>query len=80
VVRKRLTKLSTYTIPFTPKPTPSSIEVVPINNPPLKSFSTYSLKEPLKLLRRPKPKKENTSFDIYSIRVETFRLLARRAK
>ena len=75
-----LTKLPTYTIPFIPKPTPSSIEIVPISSPPLNSFSTRSLKEPPKLLRRPKSKKEDTPFNIYSIRVYTFRLLARRAK
>jgi len=32
------------------------------------------------VLRRPKLEKEDTSFDIYSIRVPTFRLLAKRAK
>jgi len=73
-------KLPTYTISFIPKPTPNSIEIVPINSPPLKSFLTRSLKEPPKLLRRPKPEKEDTPFDIYSVRVYTFRLLARRVK
>jgi len=79
-VRKRPIELPTYTIPFIPKPTPSSIEVVPISSPPLKSFPTRSLKEPPKLLYRPKPEKEDTPFDMYSIRVYAFGLLARRAK
>jgi len=78
--RKRLIELLTYTIPFTSKSILSSIEFIPNSNLPLKSFSTRSLKEPLKLLRRPKLKKEDTPFDIYSIRVYTFRLLAKRAK
>jgi len=79
-VRKRLIELPTYTIPFILKPTLSSIEIVPNSNLPLKSFSTRSLKEPLKLLRYPKPKKEDTPFDIYSIRVYTSRLIAKRVK
>ncbi len=69
-VSRRLTEVAAYTIPFTLKSTLS----------PIKPSIIYILKALPKLLHRPTPEKEDAPFNIYSIRVYAFRLLAKRAK